>query len=1327
MPNTKEEIKEALPDLIRWEGDLETTRKAQKDFITDTNDSYPEIPVQKYLLGKTEGMNPITLKKLEKQTAPIRKFALSHNLLPKSKADLVALYLAAQARARQGDEEVWYAFQPAGPGGITAHSKLAQTSPQLKKKLMGKEKFTDEDVVNSAQKELELGEDNLTRLVRPERWEELNSEQRNTIRVLQHNLGPSKLKGFKKFFKAINNESGVDTTTAAFELLNTPRTNQVGKRAFEEAEKLVPKESRKFFDFTPRSYETIKKEGMSGLTKPSFDQTSIAGEKSPTLDEAIRSLSTNKALSLDEAIQALQSDSQQPSELDAAIQTLSPSQPQPPSPITAPEILAPTPEVVQAQLPNQPILTPQNVQALAPHPDRPTVSQVVPPPVNYIPGGPGGIPGAALLADQARQTRELQAAGRGPQYGQALLSGTKKTLIPLAIGLGDEAIRAATRTFDFKPETEEKLNLAAEALGEVADLKGLADPNFEPITTGEKAMQLLGYALDPAIGPAMSLFGKATGPLLSKGLSASRKPLEKTLSQLSKPGRITSKAAEDFAAKTNQKLAQIYLTERTLKPALELGLTELTAGAAEAARDEKLGAGYAVARGTAGALGGGLFGGLGRIFEAGRVQGRASYAFDGAKVSPDVMDKAKEMAAIKVRDYLKAKKHRAKAKGTVYEAPTPKKMQDLWATELNFLLDKIGIKIYGTPALGSDLGKSFIKSIELVDKVDREVGTRVGETIHNLIGNENMRGNLQNRLVKSIEKDVIGLEKAGINRNKIMDDLQYVELDPAGQPIWNPSEISRTIDDKLTITRNSTDRPSPSPLNLERFGNLRRIFDDLASKDADLAVDAGYLQGYVPTMGKRTATPLAFEGKNKAENLNNAFFLKHKSNAYDPTKHETDFVQAFSRYANAYATRQTYGKQVPEVLDQIHTLVALGKQREADVVMDIFARTTGLRTKRNVAEMFAERSMSPYNHIIKDMGAQIGAPQGLADEVFKVVREAMYANLVFSNPGTLVKQTFQVPWVGIGEMGRKYVNRGVELWKNKAMKAEAMKAMDKMRALRTEFVEEMKDQTLTRRPLKVAKTILTAPSAPGKFYFNLKDMSNRGKAYLGAREMMRDAVRADGERGLVASLDGMLQSEKQIVLNTLKKHGMEEAIDTGSIIRSRRINYHYGVADRAQFLTGPAGDKIPFMTWSTNQIHRLGQDFREIATLKGAAKRSAIRHLATRIGMPLLYLNIFSALTGYKLPGALPAEAAMGALTPEIMPPVKQSIEDFKRTGSPGSAILGVAKIVTPYGPLRRIAKRLDKAESTIDAGAAALGFQKLKDTDRSYHSILRNLIMQNY
>lgn len=806
-------------------------------------------------------------------------------------------------------------------------------------------------------------------------------------------------------------------------------------------------------------------------------------------------------------------------------------------------------------------------------------------------------------------------------------------------------------------------------------------PGFVPTTPAEQIIAGATSFLDPSVLALGGVSGDALAAAAGKlGLTAKAGQLTKLL-KVAKGGELMGiDSAAQAIPGINRRILVNTFQQKAAEGAGAGAGTALAVSGAKQLESGEFKPEELAAETALGATVGAVFSGAPALRKAKAPVVTAS----GSTINPTLVDFAKREAD-------------KSAQALVDRGVIPEQLKQITAQK-HFLerLESHGIRQSDIAAPLSKFDINFVNGVEVADKIDRSFGTRVTESMYRLMTGENRYADVKNRILDSVGSAVSSLQKLKVNKHEITNLMQYVESTPGGGVQFNPNakQLSETF------SRPEFRGVAPDEAVLQELGKIRQVFDAILAENPSFAHAMGYIEGYIPLLRKRTGLRAVDVKPGSTTQIEEAFFMKpRESSSFDPNIHETDFTKIVRFYANAAGKHVGFDEHLPQLYGEITKLRWMGRASEAELLAQKAMRAMGLRNKVELSRAFGDRIAESSQNIINEIAKDSLAPAKFTDEVLNTIRRMTYNGLVFTNPKTIIQQSIQPETMAGGEIGLKYLAKGRAKMLSKEGKALAKNFMPIMKAQDAGNFAELAYEPTTNRFLRFIERASDIGAVPGKAAFDKFEKVNRAAAFLGAREQFV----AEARTNLANVMDGLLAGEKAIVEKALKKDGFEAAANTYGIIRSRRINFHYGLADVPEAFAEGLGRMIPFTAWSRNQFSRL----------VGDVQNKNYKAMAKRIAVPLVGMTAFKMVTGYDIPGALPFAASADVLRTQAYPVLAQfteAVSKSKDMKSAGAAGLKAALPLVPIaGPIERVRGKLQKGKDPVEA---LLGFRKLEKDD---------------
>jgi hypothetical protein len=610
-----------------------------------------------------------------------------------------------------------------------------------------------------------------------------------------------------------------------------------------------------------------------------------------------------------------------------------------------------------------------------------------------------------------------------------------------------------------------------------------------------------------------------------------------------------------------------------------------------------------------------------------------------------------------------------------------------WAEEL----DQYGIKL-APKTYRDSTGQEFLTSMTKFSNIDRKVGSKSLPVMFEMMQGENIVPRIEAETQKAFILPIRKLNKLGMSPPRITRALRYVETDPAtGQQFFNVQAIPEG-----GSRRAFWQGAVPSQEQQLQLFQLRKAFDEAALKQPEIASKLNYRQGYVPLIPKDIfRNPQASKAMDSLAEP--ALLHRRGEQGFNGDFHEDDINVLARYYSRAVAKHVAFGKTIPKLRDEITKLQLLGEQDAAEALWSAATRSLGMRQKSQLPETITSEFLETNRNLINRAALEQGIdPANIWQDLGRLTKNQLYNTLYLANPMSHIKNAAQLTLVGAGEIGLANSELGrAMLLKRLATSAGRAELRDiaqyivpTKNALRDAGETEIRNKAVRAANWLGDKTNATFITRPLN---DAIEYTNRLSAYLGAKAQLDRALKSGGQAGTSSVLEGLLPGERQLVLDKLKDEGAEAAARAYGIIRSNRINLIYGMGDKPEIFTGKLGKYTIFTTWTTTQTMRALEPF------MGGSKKA----LAARIIKPLVMLSALQKLTGHNVPGAHPFD-----ISPEINAfPLASEVGGTLRRVGPGAAARKAAEMLTVAGPIKRNIKRLERAETPLEA----LGFKQVE------------------
>ena len=576
----------------------------------------------------------------------------------------------------------------------------------------------------------------------------------------------------------------------------------------------------------------------------------------------------------------------------------------------------------------------------------------------------------------------------------------------------------------------------------------------------------------------------------------------------------------------------------------------------------------------------------------------------------------------------------------------------------------------------------FMRQAEKWNRADKAFKTRTAEVIDQAIRGDFQMSNIKADLGNRGAGIARQLEKTGLTPGQITRALRYFEtVDETGDVFFNRlPRGGKNI--RAAWENSSTGRELGELTEAQRtyLTQLRRWFNETAETSPRFAEKLGSrrIQGYVPLYSKdafknKAALGGTFEG---IENLR-AAKERLPNVGFDSRRHEDNIYKVLDAYTTQLAKHEAFSSLRPAVHREFIKFRMLGRDDLAQEFMDTMARTMRVRTKRDfVKEFGSQLGTDIYDSnlpLINQIAASMPDRPDFGTKLLDALHDATFKNLVFTRPSVMIKQFLQPQLVGSAEIGGRWVTSGSKSWTTGDDVGKLAKQM--MPLMRAKDASALREAVLSPEAgFKDFKKVLGFLGKPGEVLFNKLDTRNRGVMFAGAYKQLGAAIDQGAGVGtnqaralLDDAMDGLLSGEKALITRTWERQGQEAARRMYGIIRSRRANFAYSLADTPKLFSEGAGRFIPFTTWSGNMLMRFVGDVTEGNT----------KTLAKRLAYPLVALAAMRGLTGYEVPNAEPFTAVPGAFGLNVFPAITGPIEQLARRG-PAAASREFLKFTSP-------------------------------------------------
>jgi hypothetical protein len=557
---------------------------------------------------------------------------------------------------------------------------------------------------------------------------------------------------------------------------------------------------------------------------------------------------------------------------------------------------------------------------------------------------------------------------------------------------------------------------------------------------------------------------------------------------------------------------------------------------------------------------------------------------------------------------------------------------------------------------------TWLNNTEFFNKLERDYGVKTGMLVNDSVEASNIAHKYLNDKYLKYDKFLDEVDKSGLSEK--VGKMLRGEIKPQ------------------------------TPQEIDYFTRGRALFDEGREDAIKFGANVKYLQNYFPD---RTVIPIATSSDSGLR-----FGIKDKKLAIEQEKTNSmnkallnnDFVKAARQMHLENSTIPLVKKILPQYIDSVQQLRALGLSSDAKRVEDTFMAGMGFnKDERN--KIFADEVMRLNEKDLKQMLVKLSIKEkDLSATVYNELMSSMYKSWLGLSPKTLIVQGMQNGLTTAAEVGYGSLARARKF----RMQADGKKLLnevkDRLYNTSTDYLEKIEGHTNMLDPksgLGKTKKVIDAVSIPGMAVFRKLDDLNREQAFLaGYLNVKKNGFNSD-------TMGHLLTGQRRHVLDTLKEKGAEEASREYGIIISHRNNYLYENWDKPEILRGKLGYLLPFTTWGRNQWMRFYGDLTQ-KDLEGKGLKMAIKRIALPTGMVMAV----NALTGYDISSANPLTGLPSIGKLALMPSVMQPLETFAK-GEPGRAAQQLMTAV----PAGNLIYKMGIKEKTGDPVTDILGFRR--------------------
>lgn len=629
----------------------------------------------------------------------------------------------------------------------------------------------------------------------------------------------------------------------------------------------------------------------------------------------------------------------------------------------------------------------------------------------------------------------------------------------------------------------------------------------------------------------------------------------------------------------------------------------------------------------------------------------------------------------------------AASKGAI----NPEQAEALKHAEFQNALNVQGYKNDARPVSGFG---EWLNSTEQANAIDKKYGTRTGEFVIKAdIAHNKIQNFVTDEATPALES-AKRLKHLGIPENDVPRLLQYFESDANGNVRFNPAPVNTP-----SMKRPAYYGPQIGPEVEQELRNLRRWFDGMREVSG-----AEKVPGYIPLM---ETTPVAGVGKASQRSITDASHLQERvSGQLMPEVHETNIFKMIPRYSRQVARANFLAEPLEHGIAELNKLTALGQVEAANQTKKMLLRGLGLSGEKEAGELFAGSVMKYNRDVLQKIADQMPDKASFMRDLWRETNKMAYLSLVTTKVPTLLKQVLQPELVGSAEIGSKWMAAGRSGLLNGELRDVANRLL---KGTLTKDLPELAELRASQGSNALIKGIrgvnYVLENTTGRVY-NAAEKANRMTSLIGSLRQARNAFEGEGISGMRKIMDNMLTSERNLIEKTYQTQGEKAAQEMYAMLRTRRINFSYNMADKPEALNNIIGRAIPFTGFSRGMANRVIGDIMEGNPVQ----------LAARIAKPLVGIHLLGMMTGMTLPGANPTEAAADVSRARIAPLVTAPLEEFAKTKDPIKA-LAKGLDFTPIGAFEKAVKQYK------EGGSSAERFLGVKKYDRAtVNKLLRKL-----
>jgi hypothetical protein len=533
---------------------------------------------------------------------------------------------------------------------------------------------------------------------------------------------------------------------------------------------------------------------------------------------------------------------------------------------------------------------------------------------------------------------------------------------------------------------------------------------------------------------------------------------------------------------------------------------------------------------------------------------------------------------------------------------------------------------------GSLKGKSLLNYTEKHNIIEAQTGIPMMQVTNDLIEGTYRKSHLL-RAFEDFKMDSVldQLRKIGVDGKKAWEWFHYVHKNKeTGAVKWDPRAI-----EKGSYSLPEFKGVEPSGEVKELLFKLRDMTFEARKYIEQAGQEVGYLPNYV---GIKRRVPIGKGLKKRARQraLGKAGLLKERFWGTIPESerhlYHSDLYDLMPRMVSDSINAAAYSGTIDKINSVSWMLRASGRSAMADSFLKYASRAMGHGSKEETIEYIAAHAVDSNPHWANHLASLSGKQEvPVYEDMVRTAYSMMYNSYIGLSSSTMMKQFVQPELVGAAEIGLSNVLYGKGLaYGGRAMKKEAAMAIDRVRSrLYPERINYDMMGEPQRDWLKTFANIMELPGRPGMKVFTELDKKNREVIFLGAKRQFDNAIKK-------------------------KNKGAQEGSDVYGLIRAKRVNYAYTMAERAEFFSEGAGQYIPFIHWGANQW------MRHIENIRGKKFNTLGKRLGFALGGVIAAQHLFNEKfyttrmqTGagtLEMSSALPQASMVGVIGSDISP-----------------------------------------------------------------------------